>query len=104
MPRTNLNAQAAEIFKVIELTIDGKDYDIDKMDGYVFEELLASEGNPRAMKEAMAKLVGADKKEFKHTDPRILTLAMFQISKETKEQLDVLVSKNVPGESVKQKV
>ncbi len=103
MPRTDLNAQAAKVFNTIELTIDGKDYDIDKMDGYIFEELLASEGKPRAMKDAMAKLVGAEKGEFKHTDPRILTLAMLQISKETKEQLDVLVSKNVPRESVKQK-
>lgn len=103
MPRVDINAQAAKIFKPVEVTVDGKDYDIEKIESHVLESLVSA-SKPRDMREAIADLCGVKADAFKHTDTRVLTLVVRQITKETKEQLDELDSKNVPGGNAKQKV
>lgn len=83
------------------VTVDSVDYTVEKIESETVESMVANADNPRGMRKAFAQLVNTDEKVFKHTDFRLLALAMRAINKTMVEQLGKFQSKNVQGGSAK---
>ena len=94
--RLDVDAQLANEFPTIQLTLDGTDYDVARIPAHLIEELEGA--GPGRMKDILAKILDVKPKTLDNVDIRKLILTSKHIMQTVSQQLEAFVAKNVPKE------